>query len=193
MEWSWAANYSPSRIYDEPRDAAVLVPVIHRDQSPYLLFTKRSEELGNHPGQVCFPGGGRESCDDSLLETAVREAHEEIDLRPDEVTDVGQLDDIRTISGYSVTPFVAEIPDREYHPDEREVAEIAILPLERLTDPANYEAEQRENPRYGDSVIHYFRVGGFTVWGATGRILVQFLELTTDWTVPEPSKPAQND
>lgn len=193
MQLSRAADYAPSRIYDEPRDAAVLVPIIYQEQLPHLLFTKRSEDLGNHPGQMSFPGGGREPTDDSLSDTAVREAHEEISLDPTEVTLVGQLDDIRTISGYSVTPFVAEIPDREYQPDEREVAEITKLPLESITDPANYDSEPRSSPRYGDTVIHYFHVNGFTVWGATGRILVQFLELTTDWTVPELTDPAHTD
>jgi 8-oxo-dGTP pyrophosphatase MutT (NUDIX family) len=193
MELSRAAEHSPTRIYDEPRDAAVLVPIIHRDNRPFLLFTKRSEDLGKHPGQMSFPGGGRELIDDSLYDTAVREANEEINLNPNEVSPIGQLDDIRTISGYSVTPFVAEIPDREYHPDEREVAEITNLPIAALTDPSNYEAEPRSSPKYGDTVIHYFHVNGFTVWGATGRILVQFLELSTDWTVPELSDPAYTD
>ncbi len=193
MELSRAADYSPSRIYDEPRDAAVLVPVTYRDQLPYLLFTKRSEELGNHPGQMSFPGGGREPDDDSLVNTAIREANEEISLNPNEVTLIGQLDDIRTGSGYSITPFVAEIPDRNYHPDEREVAEITKLPLTGITDPDNYEAEPRSTPRDGDIVIHYFHVNGFTVWGATGRILVQLLDLTTEWTVPELSDIAHSD
>lgn len=193
MELSLAADYSPSRIYDEPRDAAVLVPIIYRNQRPFLLFTKRSEELGNHPGQMSFPGGGREPTDDSLFDTAAREAHEEISLAPTDITFIGQLDDIRTGTGYSVTPFVAEIPDRDYQPDEREVAEITKLPLAGITDPTNYEAEPRSSPRYDDTVIHYFHVNGFTVWGATGRILVQFLELTTDWTAPELPGPAHTD
>lgn len=171
----------PSRITDARYEAAVLAPVIIRDGEQYLLFTKRADDLGEHPGQMSFPGGGREPEDDSLWETAVREANEEIGLAPTEPTPVGQLDDIRTVTRYSVTPFVVTIPDRTYEPDEREVAEIACLPVKALADPANHETEQRDHPFYGDIVIHYFHVDGYTVWGATGRILVQFLELTADW------------
>ena len=188
MDLGRVAGHTPRRVTDEPREAAVLAPVIHRESGnadPHLLFTKRAEHLGEHPGQMSFPGGGREPSDGSLRETAIREAHEEIGLDPDEVEIVGQLDDIRTITDYSVTPFVARIPDRTYRPDEREVAEIAVLPISGLTDPANYESERRVRHEHGEATIHFFHVGGYTVWGATARIVVQLLELTTDWRAPE--------
>lgn len=185
MDVERVANHTPERITDEQHEAAVIVSILYRDSDPYLLFTKRADHLGEHPGQMSFPGGGREPRDASLFDTAVREANEEIGLETEEVTRIGQLDDIRTITRYSVTPFVARIPDREYHPDHREVAEIAVLPVAGLTDYANYENEQRDHPHYGDIVIHFFHVNDYTVWGATARILVQFLELTTDWHAPE--------
>jgi 8-oxo-dGTP pyrophosphatase MutT (NUDIX family) len=184
MDLDRVAGREPSTVDDEERDAAVLVPVVARESGPHLLFTKRADHLGEHPGQMSFPGGGREPSDADLRATALREANEEIGLEAGETTFVGQLDDIRTVTGYAVTPFVARIPDRAYEPDEREVAEIAVLPMAGLTDEANYEAERREHPRYGESVIHFFHVDGYTVWGATGRIVVQLLELTTDWRVP---------
>jgi len=159
--------------------------VIEREGEHYLLFTKRADHLGEHPGQMSFPGGGREPEDASIRETALREANEEIALEADEADVIGQLDDIRTITEYAVTPFVARVPDRTYVPDEREVAEIAVLSLSGILDPDNYEYERREHPYYGDVVIHYFRVDGYTVWGATGRIVVDLLELTTDWRAPE--------
>jgi 8-oxo-dGTP pyrophosphatase MutT (NUDIX family) len=117
--------------------------------------------------------------------TALREANEEIALDPADADVVGQLDDIRTITQYAVTPFVARVSDRTYTPDEREVAEIAVLTLADILDPDNYEYERRDHPHYGDIVIHYFHVDGYTVWGATGRIVVDLLELTTDWHAPE--------
>jgi len=185
MDLDRAAEYDPREIPDEPYDAAVLIPVIERDGEHYLLFTKRADHLGEHPGQMSFPGGGREPEDASIRETALREANEEIALEADEAEVIGQIDDIRTITEYAVTPFVARVPDRSYVPDEREVAEIAVLSLSGILDPDNYEYERREHPHYGDVVIHYFRVDGYTVWGATGRIVVDLLELTTDWRAPE--------
>ncbi|GAA0662053.1 NUDIX hydrolase [Natronoarchaeum mannanilyticum] len=185
MDLDRAAEYEPREIPDEPYDAAVLIPVIEREGEHYLLFTKRADHLGEHPGQMSFPGGGREPEDASIRETALREANEEIALESHEADVIGQLDDIRTITEYAVTPFVARVPDRTYVPDEREVAEIAVLPLSGILDPDNYEYERRDHPYYGDVVIHYFRVDGYTVWGATGRIVVDLLELTTDWRAPE--------
>ena len=169
---------------DGHAQAAVLAPVVDRDGVPHLLFTKRADHLGEHPGQMSFPGGGREPSDGSLWETALREGEEEIGLRPAEADRVGQLDDIETVTNYVVTPFVARVPDRAYEPDDREVAEIAVLAVPALTDPENYESERRQHPTYGEFRIHFFHVDGFTVWGATARILVQLLELATDWRAP---------
>jgi len=107
-------------------------------------------------------------------------------MRPGEVDVVGRLDDTRTSSAYRVRPFVGVAPDREYVPDESEVAEVAVLPTRGLTDPANYESERRvDHPEYGDHRVHFFHVGGYTVWGVTGRMVVQLLERTTDWRAPE--------
>ena len=184
MDLSRVVAFEPTTIEDEDHTAAVLAPVVERDGVPHLLFTKRADHLGEHPGQMSFPGGGREPADGTLFDTAVREAGEEIGLRPDEVELVGRLDDIRTVTRYAVTPFVARAPDRVYTPDDREVAEIAVLAVPDLTDLGNYESERREHPRYGEHRIHFFHVDGYTVWGATARILVQLLELTTDWRAP---------
>ena len=184
MDWERVLGYEPTSAIEGDREAAVLVPVISRADGPYLLFTKRADHLGEHPGQMSFPGGGREPDDDTLETTAKREAFEEVGLDPGEAEVVGRLDDIPTVSNYSVRPFVARIPDREYVPDEREVAEIAVLSIADLTDLKNYESERRDHPYYGDIRIHYFRIDGYTVWGATGRMLVQFLELATDWEMP---------
>lgn len=179
------AAYEATEIDDQEYDAAVLAPVVDRDGEDHLLFTRRADHLGEHPGQMSFPGGGAEPEDATILETALREANEEIGLKPSEAEIVGQLDDIRTVTEYAVTPFVAHVPDREYVRDDNEVAEIVVLPISGLLDPDNYEYERRSHPYYGDIVIHYFHVNGYTVWGATGRILVQLLELATGFEAPE--------
>lgn len=184
MDLGRVAAHEPTHIGDEDRDAAVLVPVIERADGFYLLFIKRSDHLGEHPGQMGFPGGTHEPSDEDLRATAVRESGEEVGMRPDEIDFVGRLDDTRTTTRYAVSPFVGRVPDRTYYPDGREITEVAVLPISELTDTANYEVEYREHPRYGEMVVHFFHVGGYTVWGATGRILVHFLELVTGWTPP---------
>jgi 8-oxo-dGTP pyrophosphatase MutT (NUDIX family) len=134
---------------------------------------------------MSFPGGGREPEDADIEATALREAFEEIGLQREEAEVVGRIDDIRTITEYAVTPVVARIPDREFLPDEREVAEVVVVAVADLLDWENYEVERREHPEYGEVVVHYFHVDDYTIWGATARILVQFLELTTDWRAPD--------
>jgi 8-oxo-dGTP pyrophosphatase MutT (NUDIX family) len=184
MDLDRVTDHEATPVTDASRDAAVLAPVLAR-QERHLLFTKRADHLGEHPGQMSFPGGGRDPGDTTLRKTALREAHEEISLRPQEAEIVGRIDDIHTVSRYAVRPFVARIPDRAYEPDEREVAEITVLPVSEFVDPANYESERRTHPEFGDIRVHFFHVGGYTVWGATAKILVQLLELTTDWQVPD--------
>ncbi|WEL16602.1 MULTISPECIES: CoA pyrophosphatase [unclassified Halorhabdus] len=184
MDLGPVADHDPTGVA-APREAAVLVGVVETRAGPQLLFTQRADHLDDHPGQMSFPGGGYEPADADLAETARREADEEVGLEPTEVSLVGRLDDIRTISEYSIRPFVGRIPDRPYEPTDDEVAEIAILPVDALTDLDNYETECREHPEHGSIQLHYFHVNGYTVWGATARILRQFLELTTEWRVPQ--------
>lgn len=184
MDLSGVRRHEPTTVNDQEREAAVIAPVVDRDAEPHLLFTKRADHLSDHPGQMSFPGGGREPEDGDLWATALREADEEIGLTSPEVEQVGRLDDIRTVTRYSVRPFVAEIPDRDYEPGDEEVAEIAILPLSGITDLTNYESERRDHPYYGEIRLHFFYVDGYTVWGATARMLVQFLDLATEWEMP---------
>lgn len=176
------------------REAAVLVGIVERPSGPHLLFTRRADHLNDHPGQMSFPGGGAEPVDADLEETALREAREEVGLRPGEARLVGRLDDIQTVTDYAIRPFVARVPDRSYEPNDGEVAEIAVLSVAALTDLENYETDCRDHPDHGSVQLHYFHVDGYTVWGATARILTQLLELTTEWTVPRTldCKPGSN-
>ena len=194
MDLTGVSRHTPSAIADPQQDAAVLAPIIELDGAYSILFTKRAEHLGDHPGQMSFPGGGREPADADLAATALREANEEIGLRPADVELVGRIDDIETVTRYIVRPFVGRIPAQPYTPDASEVAEIVRLPVAALTDRENYESEHRDHPHYGPIRIHFFHVGGYTVWGATGRMLAQLLELTTDWTIPpEPDRVVDAD
>jgi 8-oxo-dGTP pyrophosphatase MutT (NUDIX family) len=181
MDLSRVAAHEATTRRGADRDAAVLVPVVRRESGDAVLFTERADHLGEHPGEMSFPGGCREPRDADLVATALREADEEIGLRPGEATVVGALDDVLTVSGYVVRPHVATVPDRTYVPDEDEVAEIAVLDVPALLDPANYEADSRTHPEYGDVVVDFFHVGEHTVWGATGRILAQLLAVAAGW------------
>ena len=184
IDWGRLAAHQPVSCSTDGRRAAVLAPIFGSATDPRVLFTRRADHLGEHPGQMSFPGGGVEPVDADLRATARREADEEIGLRPEEVEIVGRLDEIATVSDYVVTPFVGRVPDRSYTPDDREVAEVVRLPVRALIDPANYESERRDHPTYGRIRLDFFHVDGYTVWGATGRMLAQLLELTTDWEVP---------
>lgn len=173
---------TPRTLSDQGARAAVLVPLIDPTGEPHLLLTKRSELVPNHPGQMSFPGGRREPSDASLTDTAIREANEEVGVPTTAVEPIGQLDEIRTTSEFVVTPIVGAIPDRPYEPTDDEVAEVAVLPLEAFLDPDCYEREWKRTPAGGQRPIHYFRVDGYVVWGATGSLVTQLLELTTGWT-----------
>jgi len=189
MQFDRVASHEPVVVDDEPQEAAVIAPVVTQPEGEAILFTKRADHLSDHPGQMSFPGGGREPEDEDLLRTALREANEEIGLDPMAANVVGRLDDIRTITRYSVRPFVGRIPDRDYLPSDEEVAEIVTLPVSELTNLDNYESEHRDHPHYGEIRLHFFYVDGYTVWGATARMLVQLLELSTDWRMPpEPDR-----
>ena len=194
MDFDRVAAHDPRTVEGEDREAAIVVPVVTRTDGTAILFTKRADHLSDHPGQMAFPGGGREPEDADLLATALREADEEIGLDPSAAHVVGRLDDIRTVTRYSVRPFVCRIPDREYLPGDAEVAEVTTLPVAALTDLDNYESEHRDHPHYGEVRLHFFYVDGYTVWGATAQMLVQLLELATDWEMPpEPDRYAGPD
>ena len=185
MDLGRIVEYDAELINAEGQAAAVLVPIVRHDEVPHLLLTKRAESLPKHPGQMSFPGGRREPFDRDHRETAIREANEEIGVRPDHIELVGRLDDIITTTNFVVTPVVAEVPNRQYDPNDREVAEVTIIPIDSFLDPSSYEHEFREGSN-GDSYrVHYFHVEPHVVWGATARIVVQFLDLTTEWSVPD--------
>lgn len=193
MDLERVAAHDAVPIDDPPRESAVVLPVVERADGPAILFTRRADHLSSHPGQMSFPGGGREPADADLLATALREAREEVGLTPASVEVVGRLDDLQTISRYAIRPFVARVPDREYVPTDEEVAETTVLAVPALTDPANYGMQERDHPEHGTVTLHFFTVDGHTVWGATARILVQFLQVALGWQPPADAHVADED
>ena len=162
--------------HEELSESAVLVPLSERDGQLHVLFTQRSHDLRSHSGEVSFPGGRREMEDDSLVETALREAYEEVSIVPSDVQVYGALTQIPTITGYRVTAYVGEFPhpyDLIINPDEIHL--IFQAPLRELADPAIHRVEERE---FQGTVypIHFFDWEGHIIWGATGFLLDVFLD-----------------
>ena len=159
-------------------EAAVLLPIYKGPQEHHILFTKRTEALEKHKGQISFPGGVRHEEDGSLLDTALRESCEEIGLKPGDVEILGELDEIRTPTTlYHITPFVGMIPHPyEFKINRSEVEEIIEVPVSVLRDPRNYWEETRIYAGKSWPISHY-RYGDRVIWGATARILKDFLAL----------------
>jgi 8-oxo-dGTP pyrophosphatase MutT (NUDIX family) len=158
--------------------AAVLVPLLRVDGALHLLYTRRSTSLPTHQGQVAFPGGRRHIEDPDLAATALREAHEEIGLRPDDVELLGPLDDIETMgSRFVITPWVGVAPHPyDWQPSPHEVDTIFTVPLAALAAP---DAEREETWDFeGRRVpIRSFPFEGQVIWGATHRITRNLLDV----------------
>lgn len=157
--------------------AAVLVPIIDRRPQATVLFTQRTAHLHDHPGQVSFPGGRCEECDETPIITALREAEEEIGLARERVEVLGTLPDYRVSTGFLVTPVVGIVePPFKLEPDSFEVAEVFEAPLSFLLDPANHQrhAYQQEG-RTG----HYYAMpySGYYIWGATAGMVMSLYQL----------------
>lgn len=159
-------------------DSAVLLPIYQKDGKCHIIFTKRTDHLTHHKGQISFPGGGRHEDDKTLLETALRESYEEIGLKGTDVQILGELDDAATVTSlYRIVPFVGLIPyPYDFKIDRFEVDEVFGLPLEGLLKNSN---RQEEDLVYGDKIIrtYTFELNGRYIWGATAWILNQFLEI----------------
>jgi len=129
----------------EPVAASVLVPLVERDHGLNVLLTRRTDHLTDHAGQVSFPGGRAEAGDVDVVDTALREALEEVGLARDRVQVLGPLNTYSTISSYVVTPIVALVqPPFELTLDTFEVAEAFEVPLQFLMTPSNHHRHAAE-------------------------------------------------
>jgi 8-oxo-dGTP pyrophosphatase MutT (NUDIX family) len=157
--------------------AAVLVPLFKKGEDCHLLFTKRSDQVKYHKGEISFPGGVVDEEDLELMNTALREADEEIGLKKSDVQVIGLLDDIVTVTQFIVTPIVGLFPyPYPFKVSEVEIAELIEVPLASLLDENNFS--EREIFRGGQNEIVYaYQYGNHIIWGATARILKQFLDL----------------
>jgi 8-oxo-dGTP pyrophosphatase MutT (NUDIX family) len=154
--------------------AAVLVPIYYKQGQYYILLTRRTENVKEHKGQISFPGGAFQEGDGTLLNTALRECTEEIGLKVEDVEILGELDDTASFtSNYVISPFVAFIPwPYHFQVDRGEVDELIEVPILALRDKEYQETEVLD----GEAVTSYsYHYRGQIIWGATARILKQFL------------------
>jgi len=182
----------PPRLWDDEatitRASAVLAPLYEEDGQVKVVLTRRAQHLRSHRGEVSFPGGGQDPGED-LVQTALREAFEEVALDPATVEIVGELDHLATIMSRSfIVPFVGFLPGRpELVPSPDEVELILHVPLADLLDPEAYHEERWGIPPM-DRPLIFFEIEGDTIWGATGAMLRNFLALVTgtEWRHPVP-------
>jgi 8-oxo-dGTP pyrophosphatase MutT (NUDIX family) len=164
------------------RHSAVLIALFPGERGAEVVLTRRSQGLRNHRGEISFPGG-RLDPGETPVEAALREAHEEVALDPSLVTVVGELDQIATMVSHSlIVPVVGTLTGRpELRASAGEVDRILTAPLVDLLDAEVYREERWGSPPL-DRAIHFFELVDETVWGATGRILVQLLSIATGVT-----------
>ncbi len=160
--------------------AAVLMPLVWREDGWHLVFTRRAETMEHHKGQVSFPGGACDPGDSGPEATALREAEEEIGLKPEDVRLLGRLNDIVTSTRYRVTPVVGVLPwPYPLRPAPNEVARVFTIPLRWLAQRENY-SEQPFTPAGRPRpfpVVVYREYNGEVLWGASARIVLNFLQV----------------
>ena len=135
-----------SRWTDKRIDAAILIPIILRPHGASILLTVRSSKMPSHPGQISFPGGKVDPSDENLVATALREAQEEVNIKPHQVDVIGELGVHKGGLGFSVTPIVGLVsPEIEIKPCPREVHEVFEVPLSFFVDLNNHKTEEFEH------------------------------------------------
>lgn len=170
----------PDSPHPDLRTASVLVPLMESRGTISFVFSTRTDSVPHHKGQICFPGGSRESGDELLLDTALREAEEEMGIRRDDVRILGRMEPVPTMTMFFITPYVCSIPPRyRFTPDPFEVEEIFTAPLEEFLDFGRYRTT--ETVFKGRSYpVYFIDYGEKTIWGATAKIVRKLAELVRE-------------
>ena len=162
--------------------AGVVIPLYEKEHEPFIVLTKRSNEVRIHKGEVSFPGGMCEDNDGNTMNTALRECCEEIGVKKNDIEIIGRLDDMYTLTGFVITPYVGIIPyPYKFKTNPKEVAYLIELPFEHLMsiNPDMQEAEHMGNVQ----IVPSFHYNGDRIWGATCRLLLQFRNIINDKTI----------
>lgn len=168
-----------------PVPAAVLLPLFCKEHVWQILFTKRADHLNHHRGEISFPGGVRHPDDLDLFSTALRESWEEVGIIPDEVNFLGMLDDIVSVYGYLVTPYVVHIPaNYQFTVNPHEIDRLIVVQVEHLLRPEIFRVEDWQW-KGRDLPVPFFTYGEDEIWGLTAAILRQFLDLVYGAIAPD--------
>lgn len=161
--------------YSELIPAAVLILLFEKDDQLNIVLTMRTNSVKHHKGQVSFPGGTRDTADATIIDTALREAYEEIGLMQNDVEVLGILNDFHTPSGFCITPIVGYLPfHSSFVLNKIEVSDIFHVPLSFFLDSRN---ERVELSKQSDKMksVYFYNYGKYEIWGATAEILRIFL------------------
>ena len=168
-------QHHPNEIVEKAvKPAAVLIPVIERENGLQMVFTKRTEQLRSHSGQVSFPGGKIDAGDKNGVDAALRETHEEIGIAPDAIEVMAQFPHYHSGSGYLITPVVGMLKrDAIFEANHDEVEFIFEVPLEYLMNPDNHEIHARE---FNNVEWQYYQMvwGEHRIWGVTAGMVRMF-------------------
>lgn len=167
----------PSRSGNGYRPAAVLIPLVCSENKWHLLFTRRTDLVQSHKGQVSFPGGAVDKNDRSREQTALREVYEEIGVKADEIEILGRLVDMPTVTGYMITPVVGYMNwPLELQLSHQEVSRAFIVPLDWLNRTVNRVETDLVVPEgRRENVVFFNPYDGEKIWGATARLTLNLL------------------
>lgn len=174
-------SYTPKTIDEALPDAGILVPITRHSTNPEIILTRRAEHLNTHKGQVAFPGGKFDEGDGNVLQTALRESHEEIGLRPDQVEIIGPLSQVISLHGIRVTPYVGLVDDElELTPNLDELDSIFHVPTQFIETA---EPKRRDRMTYKGmalSVPSYdydYKGELYEIWGLSAIVLVELMNV----------------
>lgn len=163
---------------NDTKKSAVLVPIYRRDDGEVMVILVRRSEGDNHGGQIAFPGGKVSKSDKTLLDTALREADEEIGLPAENVLIIRQLPKVYTnFSNFEITPFLSKIKKpANWKLSKNEISEVIEIPVKRLSDQLSHGQETMDFPDWDKArEVPFIRIGQYKLWGASYRILEPIL------------------